>query len=147
MSLITTLTGDMKAAMKARETARLSTIRLLLSGLKNEEIKKRQELTESEEIDFLAREAKRRRESIEAFGQAGRDDLVAGERDELAVIEAYLPQPLSEGEVREMIRDTIAATGAASKRDMGKVMGSLMPSLRGRFDGKAVKALVLEALP
>lgn len=146
MSLLDTLTGDMKAALKARESGRLQTIRMLMSGLKNERIKKGENLVEAEEIDFLAREAKRRRESIDAYVDADREDLAQIERDELVVIETYLPQPLTEDEVKALIADAVAKTGAESKKDMGRVMGMVMPALRGRFDGKAAKDLVMAAL-
>lgn len=146
MSLLDTLTGDMKAALKARESGRLTTIRMLIAGLKYERIAKGADLVEADEIDFLAREAKRRRESIDAYEKAGREDLAEVERNDLAVIEAYLPQPLTADEVRALIRQAIADTGATSKKDMGAVMGRVMPALRGRFDGKAAKDLVMEAL-
>lgn len=146
MSLLETLTGDMKAALKARESARLGTIRMLLAALKNEQISQRGELDEATEIDFLAREAKRRRESIDAYVEAGREELAETERQELVVIEGYLPQPLTDDEVRAMIAEAIAETGASSPKDMGAVMGKVMPALRGRYDGKAAKDLVMAAL-
>lgn len=146
MALLDTLTGDMKAAMKARESGRLQTIRMLIASIKNERIKKGDDLDEAEEIDLLAREAKRRRESIDAYEKAEREDLAQIERDELVVIEGYLPQQLEEDEVRELIRQAIADTGAESNKDMGKVMGRVMPQLRGRFDGKAAKDLVMAEL-
>lgn len=147
MALLDTLTGDMKAALKARESARLQTIRMLMAGLKNERISKGAELEEADEIDYLAREAKRRRESIDAYVAAGRDDLAEVERADLVVIEDYLPKPLTEAEVRDLVQQAIADTGATSKKDMGRVMSAVMPALRGRFDGKAAKDIVMAALP
>lgn len=146
MSLIKTLTGDMKTAMKARDSERLGTIRMLISGLKNQQIKDQKELSEEDEISFLATEAKRRQESIDSYVEANREDLAEVERKDLAVIQEYLPKPLSEDEVKEIIATIKADTGAESKRDMGKIMGRLMGEIRGRFDGKAAKDLVLQAL-
>ncbi len=146
MSLIQTLTSDMKTAMKARESERLGTIRMLISGLKNEQIKRGVELTEEDEISFLATEAKRRQESIESYVAADREDLAVVERADLEVIQVYLPTPLTDDEVRSLIEDIKTATGATTKADMGKVMGKLMGDIRGRYDGKAAKTLVMEAL-
>lgn len=146
MSLQDTLTADMKAALKGHEKERLGTLRMLLSELKNASIAKRGPLEEADEIDLLAREAKRRRESIDAFEKGGREELAQKERGELAIIETYLPKPLSPDEVRALVREAIAATGASGKRDMGKVMGRVMPQLRGRFPGKDVKPIVDELL-
>ena len=137
----------MKAAMKAREKARLSTIRMLSAALKNEEIAKKRPLDEHEELAFLARQAKQRRESIAAFDEGGRAELAEKERAELVVVQAYLPAQLSEGEVRDIVSQAIANLGATSKRDMGKVMGAVMPKTKGRYDGKAVKDIVMGLLP
>ena len=142
MSLRDRMTVDMKAAMKAREAARRDTLRMLLSALGNERIKLQRDLDEAEEIDFLATQAKRRRESIDAYEQAERQELADQERAELAVIEEYLPKQLSEDEVRALVRDAIEQTGASSKKDMGRVMGAVMPQLRGRFPGAGVKPIV-----
>lgn len=142
MSLRDRMTVDMKAAMKAREAARRDTLRMLLSALGNERIRLQRDLDEAEEIDFLATQAKRRRESIDAYEQAERQELADQERAELAVIEEYLPKQLSEDEVRALVRDAIEQTGASSKKDMGRVMGAVMPQLRGRFPGAGVKPIV-----
>ena len=146
MSLLDTLKTDMKAAMKARESAKLGVIRMLIAGLQKEQIDQQKELDEKDEINFIAREAKKRKESITAYDKAGRDDLAQVERDELVVIESYLPEQLTEGEVIAMIDAAVAATGAAGPKDMGKVMGRIMGDLRGKFDGKAAKDLVLARL-
>lgn len=142
MSLRDRMTVDMKAAMKARDAARRDTLRMLLSALGNERIKLQRDLDEAEEIDFLATQAKRRRESIDAYEQAERQELADQERAELVVIEEYLPKQLSEDEVRALVRDAIEQTGASSKKDMGRVMGAVMPQLRGRFPGAGVKPIV-----
>lgn len=141
MGLQDKLAEDMKAAMKAREADRLGVIRMMLSDIKTERINLMRDLTEEEEIGFLSRQAKRRRESIEAYTNAARVDLADIEKRELAVIETYLPQQLSVDEVREIIRAAIAEVGATSPKDMGKLMGVLMPRLKGRFPGKDVKPL------
>lgn len=145
MSLQDTLTADMKAAMKAREKTKLTTIRMLLAAVKNEAIANRADLTEQQELTLLAREAKRRRESIEAYDNAERADLADKERAELVIIGAYLPAPLTADEVTVLLKEAIGKTGASSMKDMGKVMGVVMPKLKGRFDGKAVRPL-LQAL-
>lgn len=146
MALLDTLTQDMKSAMKARESDRLTTLRMLIAGVKNARIAKGSDLTDDEEFAFLATEAKRRRESLQSYTDAGREDLAEVEQKDLAVIENYLPKQLTEDEVREIIAEIMAETGASSKADMGKVMGKLMPQLRGRFDGGAAKGLVVAAL-
>ena len=142
MSMIERLTEDMKTAMKAREKDRLTTIRMLMAALKNEVINKKRDLNEQEELEILAREAKRRNESIEAYEKGGRDDLVAKERAELEIISAYLPEQLSPEEVTEMLKKVVEDVGATSMRDMGKVMGKIMPQLKGRFPGKEVRPLL-----
>lgn len=146
MGLKEKLTTDMKAAMKAREAERLATVRLLLSDWKKQLIDSKTELTEEDELQFLATQAKRRRESITAFEEGGRTEMAEQERTELAVIESYLPKQLTPDDVRAIIKDVVAATGAESMKDMGKVMGKLMPQLKGRFPGKDVQPLVKEAL-
>jgi uncharacterized protein YqeY len=147
MGLHEKLTEDMKTAMRAREAARLSTIRMLIAALKNERIERGRDPTEDEEIAFLSTQAKRRQESITAFDAAGRTEMADTERAELAVIQTYLPAQLSADEVRGIIAEVIAELGATSKKDMGRVMGALMPRVRGRFPGGEVKGLVDAALP
>lgn len=141
-----TLTADYKQAMKDRDKIRVSTIRLVLAGVKNDEIAKRGDLTEEEMLTVLAREARKRKESIEEFGKGGRQDLVEKEEKELSIIEAYLPEQLSEDEVSQMIDQAIQEAGATSAGDLGKVMGKLMPRLKGKADGKKVNQLVRERL-
>lgn len=146
MSILDDLKKDMIASMKRGDKARLSAVRLLISALKSSEKDKREALSEAEEIDVLAREAKRRRESIAMFEEGGRAEMAAAETAELAVIQEYLPQPLSEDDVLALLKATIAESGATSKREMGRVMGLVMPKLKGRFDGKAAKDLLLGLL-
>ena len=146
MALIDTLKAQVQTAMKSRDKPRLTTVRMLVAALQYERIAKERELTADEELQLLATQAKRRRESIDLYRQGGRDDLVAVEVVELSVIEEYLPAQLSEDDVREIVAEIVAATGAESMRDMGRVMGQLMPKLKGRFDGKVAKGLVQSAL-
>lgn len=146
MSLLDTLKTDMKAAMKAREAAKLGVVRMLIAGAQKQQIDQQRDLTEAEEVDFIAREAKKRKESITAFDKGGRDDLSEIERAELVIIEAYLPKQMTEEEVLVLIDQAIADTGASSAKDMGKVMGKIMKPLRGKFDGKATKDLVMSRL-
>ena len=147
MALLEVLTNDMKEAMKAKAAERLNTIRLLISDLKTERINKMRDLTAEDELDFLSRQAKRRRESIESFEANGRAELADVERGELAVIETYLPKQLTVDEAREVISATIAELGVTSKKEVAKLMGPLMAKLKGRFPGKDVKPLVETLLP
>ncbi|MGB0588597.1 MAG: GatB/YqeY domain-containing protein [Myxococcota bacterium] len=146
MALIDTLNGDVKAAMKGGDKIRLNTVRMLIAALKNERISAGADLSADQELQLLATQAKRRRESITLYQEGGREDLAAQESAELTVIEGYLPEQLTEDDVRAMVVDIMAATGAESMRDMGKVMGQLMPKLKGRFDGKLAKGVVQSAL-
>lgn len=146
MRMIERLTTDMKIAMKAREAKRRDALRLLIAALKNDEKAKNDELTPQEEIDSLSRQAKRRRDSIEAYQKAERQDLVEQEQFELSVIEEYLPEQLSPEEARAIVADVIAEVGATSKQQMGLVMKSAMPKLKGRFPGKDVKGIVMSLL-
>lgn len=147
MALLEVLTNDMKEAMKAKAAERLNTIRLLISDLKTERINKMRDLTPEDELDFLSRQAKRRRESIESFEANGRVELAEVERGELAVIETYLPKQLTVDEAREVVRATISELGVTSKKEVSKLMGPLMAKLKGRFPGKDVKPLVEALLP
>ena len=142
MSLKARITDDMKAAMRARETARLGTIRLLLAAIKQKEIDDRVELDDAAVSSIVERLIKQRKDSISQFQAAGRDDLVAAEQAELVVLLAYLPEQLSAAEVEAAVAAAIAESGAASARDMGKVMGLLKPRLAGRADMGQVSALI-----
>lgn len=149
MSEATTFTkikDDMKAAMKAREVERLGTIRLLIAALNNQQIEVRRDLTEEDILAVLATEAKKRREGIESFRELGREDAAVKEEAELAVIEEYLPQQLTDAEVGEIVDELIASTGASAPSDMGRVMGPLMAKIKGRFDGGQAKSIVMAKL-
>lgn len=142
MSLKLRITDDMKAAMRARESARLGTIRLLLAAIKQKEVDERIELDDAAVSSIVEKLIKQRKDSISQFQAAGRDDLVAAEQAELVVLQAYLPEQLSAAEVESAVAAAIAESGAASARDMGKVMGLLKPRLAGRADMGQVSALI-----
>ena len=142
MALLETLTNDMKTAMKAGDKATLGTVRMLIADLKKMRIDTGRDLAAEDEVDFLTKQAKRRRESIDAYVKADREDLAETERTELQVIETYLPAQLSAEEATEIVRAVVAQVGATSKKDMGKVMGPAMAELKGRFPGKDVKGIV-----
>ena len=132
----------MRAAMKAREATRVSTLRMLMAAMKNTQVEKGHELDDDEVVEVIAREAKRRRESMDAFAQGGRQELVEKEGAELAVLEAYLPEKLSDDELAKLVDEAIAESGASSPKEMGQVMKALMPKVKGRADGAAVSAAV-----
>ncbi|MDN4594796.1 GatB/YqeY domain-containing protein [Polycladomyces subterraneus] len=146
MSLLERLNQDMKTAMKNKEKTKLSVIRMLRSEIKNEEIQRQHTLNDEEVIEVLMRELKKRKDALQQFEEAGRDDLVQQLREEIAVIEPYLPEQLSEEELRELVREVVQETGASSKADIGKVMKAIMPRVKGRADGKLVNRLVQEVL-
>jgi len=146
MSLRDRLTSDMKEAMKAKDELKLSTIRLLRSAVKNKEIDSKRELDDQGVVDVVASLVKQRRESIRMFGEAGRQDLVAKEEQELAVLQSFLPPQLSREELIELVVQAIEECGAQGAKDMGKVMKILSPMVAGRADGKAVSDLVREKL-
>lgn len=141
MSLLAKLTDEMKIAMKARDTERLTTIRGLMAEIKKMAIDTGKEMTADDEISFLTTQAKRRREAIDAFAET-RPELADKERAELAVIESYLPTQLTPEEAADVVRAVVERVGATSKKDLGKVMGPAMAELKGRFPGKDVKSLV-----
>lgn len=132
--------------MKSGGKNRLGVIRLMLAAIKQIEVDERIELDDTRVIAVLDKMAKQRRESITQFDQAGRDDLSAIERAELKIIREYLPEALSEAEINQLVEQTIAATGAASIKDMGKVMGMLKPKLQGRADMGQVSQLIKSRL-
>lgn len=132
----------MRASAKARDALRRDTLRFALSAVHNEKVARRRELTDDEVVQVLSKQAKMRHESIEAFGKGGRDELVAKERAELAVIESYLPQQLGREEIGALAKAAIAESGATSPADQGKVMQRLMPQVRGRAEGKIVAEVV-----
>ncbi len=142
MSLKDRITDDMKSAMRAKETARLGTIRLLLAAIKQKEVDERIELDDANVSSIVEKLIKQRKDSISQFQAAGRDDLVTAEQAEMSVLQAYLPEQLSAAEVEAAVVAAIAESGAASVRDMGKVMGLLKSRLAGRADMAQVSALI-----
>ena len=148
MSLKEKLQNDLTAAMRARDEVRSSTIRMILTSIKNEEVagKEARDLSDAEIITVLSREAKKRREAAEAFDQAGAKDRADQERAEGEIIAEYLPAQLSESEIKELIAAAIAETGANSPAQMGLVMKSLQPKTAGKADGGLVSSLVKAAL-
>ncbi|QQE73086.1 GatB/YqeY domain-containing protein [Brevibacillus composti] len=147
MSVMERLNQDIKQAMKDKAALKLSVIRMVKAAFKNEEINKGRQLSEDEELTILTRELKQRRESLHEFEKAGRDDLAEKTREEIEVLTAYLPEQLSEDEVRVIVREAIVSTGASSKKEMGKVMGAIMPKVKGKADGTIVQKIVSEELP
>ncbi|MDR6225053.1 GatB/YqeY domain-containing protein [Desmospora profundinema] len=146
MTLIERLNQDMKTAMKNKDKETLSVIRMVRSSLKNREIELKRPLNEEEALDVVIKELKQQQDSLVEFDRAGRDDLAEKARSEIAVLERYLPEPLSDEELRSIVQKAVNRTGAASKADMGKVMKAVMPEVKGRADGKRVNRLVLEVL-
>jgi uncharacterized protein YqeY len=146
VSLQDRIQSDIAVAMRGGDGLRRDVLRMVSSAAYNVEKRQGRPLTEDEYLAVLSREVKTRRESVEAFRAGAREDLVAKEEAEIAILGDYLPQALSETEIADLVRDGIAATGAASARDMGKVMGWLAPRTRGRADGKHVSELVVQAL-
>jgi len=145
-SLKNQITEDMNSAMKAGEKDRLKVVRLILAAIKQVEVDKRVELDDAAVLAVLDKMVKQRRDSVEQFEKGDREDLAAIERAEIEVLEAYLPEQLSADELAGMVDEVIAATGAESMRDMGKVMGQIKAKAAGRADMGAVSATVKERL-
>jgi uncharacterized protein YqeY len=146
MSLKNTITEDMKTAMRAKDTARLGTVRLLLSAMKQKEVDERVELTDADVLSIIEKMLKQRRESIAQYEKAARNDLADVEKAEIAVLSAYLPQQMTEAEVAEAVLAAIKESGAAGPKDMGKVMGLLKSRLAGRTDMGKLSGLVKSKL-
>ena len=148
-SILDRIQSDLAAAMKARDADALSTLRMLKAGLMEAKTRKAKDavLSPDEEIEVLQRYAKKRREVIEEWRKAGRHDLVASEEREIAVTQRYLPQGMGEDELRALVREAIARSGAAGPKDAGKVIGAVMAQVKGRAEGGTVSRLVKEALP
>ena len=146
MSIKDTLTNDMKEAMKAKEKDRLAVIRMVRGAIKQIEIDSKKELDDEAVIGVISKEVKMRKDSVEEFKKGGREDLVAKTEAEIAVLMPYLPPQLSEDEIRSLVQAAVEQVGASSPKDMGKVMGVLMPKVKGRADGKLVNTIVKEAL-
>ncbi len=142
MTLKQQITDDMKAAMRAKETARLGAVRLLLAAMKQREVDERIELSDADVIAIIEKMNKQRRDSIAQYEAAGRQDLADVEKFEMSVLATYMPQQLSETEIANAVAEAIVATGAAGQQDMGKVMGVVKPRLAGRADMGKVSALI-----
>jgi uncharacterized protein YqeY len=146
MSLLTRLDDDLKKALKHSDKLKLSVLRLIKSALQNKQIEKRRDLTDDEILSLFSSMAKQRRESIEQFSMGGREDLASKEKGELAILQEYMPQPLSEKEIEKMIEEAVTESSAESEADIGKVMKILMPRLKGTADGRMVNSKVREQL-
>ena len=148
MSIKDLLTEDMKQAMKDKESGklRLSVIRMARANIKNIEIDEKRELNDDEVLAVLMKEVKMRQDSLEEFTKAGREELVEQAKREIAILRKYLPEQLSDEELKALVEEAVAETGAAGPKDMGKVMAALMPKTRGRADGKRINTMVRELL-
>jgi uncharacterized protein YqeY len=146
VTLIEELQDDVKDAMRAGDAARRDALRLILASLKSAEKDLLRPLTEDEELQVLQRERKKRIEAAEAFRGGGREEQAAKEEAELAVLEEFMPEPLTEEELERILDDAIAENGATSMRDMGRVMKDVMPQIAGRADGAAVSQMLREKL-
>ena len=146
MTLASRLQEDLTAAIRAHDELRRDTLRMVISAAYNESKKARRDLTDDEVMQVLTREVKTRNESVEAYSNAGRDEMAQRERAEIEIIRAYLPEQLDPAELERLIGEAVDASGATSPRDMGKVMAVLMPRVRGRADGKHVSGLVAQEL-
>ena len=141
------LHSDMKDAMRARAVEKLSTIRMVIATLQNKKIELRREVTEEEIMDVLSTEVKKHQNTSELYRKGNRPDLADKEDSEIVMIQEYLPEQLTEADVAAIVEAVIAETGAASKKDMGKVMGAVVAQTKGRFDGSKIKDIVMAKLP
>ncbi|HEX7056938.1 MAG TPA: GatB/YqeY domain-containing protein [Bacilli bacterium] len=146
MSLSERLDEDMKQAMKSQDKFKLSVLRMIRSAVKYQEIGQKRALNDDEVLDILNRELKQRKESLQEFERAGREDLIDNVKGEISIISAYMPSQLSAEELQAIVQATIAEVKASGKADMGKVMGALMPKVKGKADGKEVNRLVQQLL-
>ena len=146
MSIKENLQESLKDALKSGERLRKTTLRMALAAIKNAEVEARGELEDDLVLNLLQKEVKARQETIEGAKQAQRPDLISKAEDEIAVLSEFLPQPLSQEELREVVKTAIKTAGASSMADMGRVMGVLMPLIRGRADGKEANQVVRELL-
>jgi len=147
MNLSERLNDDMKQAMKNQDKFRLTTIRMVRAAVKNLEIDLKRPLEDEEVLEIVGREIKQRKDSLQEFQKAGRDDLTKDVAAEIDIISVYLPIQLTEEEIKAIVEQTIQETGASSKAEMGKVMSALMPKVKGRADGKLVNQTVQQFLP
>lgn len=145
-TLFDQIQSDTKDAMRARDTESTTALRMLTSSLKNREIEIRRPLTDDDIVGILTTEAKKRREAAQAYRTGDRTELAEKEERELAIIQKYLPAQLTDDEAAQIVAETIAEVGAESKKDMARVMGAVMPKLKGVYDGSKVKDLVMQKL-
>ena len=146
MTMKTRLADDLKQAMRDRDVLRRDVIRYLRSEVRNQEIRDQKELDDAGVVQVLSRQAQQRRDSIEIYRDAARQDLVEKEESELSVILSYLPQQMTHEEITELVRKVVAEVGASGPADMGKVMGAIMPQVRGKAEGREVNAIVQQTL-
>ena len=146
MSLLQQSTSDMVSAMKNRDKETLNVVRMLKAAVQNEQIELGHDLSANEEIAVMAREYKQRKESLEEFEKAGREDLINQAKNELAIVEKYMPKQLSKDEVTKIVKEVIDELNASSMKNFGQVMGSVMPKVQGQADGKLVNQVVKEQL-
>ncbi|RKQ37829.1 GatB/YqeY domain-containing protein [Oceanobacillus halophilus] len=147
MSLLDKLNQDMKQAMKNRDKETLGVIRMIKASIQNESIKLGKDtLSEDEDLAILSREVKQRKDSLQEFKSAGRDDLVEKIETELSIVKRYMPEQLTEEELVRIVQETIQEVNATSKKDMGKVMSAIMSKVKGRADGSQIKDVVLQQL-
>ncbi|HEX2767361.1 MAG TPA: GatB/YqeY domain-containing protein [Candidatus Limnocylindria bacterium] len=146
MTLTQRLEAAMHDAMRARDERRTQTLRMAMAAAHNQEIARRRPLTDDEVVEVLTRQVKQRRESIEMYRSAGREDRAAAEEAEAAILAEFLPEQLSEAEIEALAREAIAETGASSPADLGRVMGALSPRTKGRADGRLVSDIVRRLL-
>ncbi len=137
---------DLKKAMKEKDEVKVRTLRMVISAIRNFEVEKMKEASDEDVIAVLQREAKRRREAIDQYKSAGREDLASEEEKELKVIESYLPEQMSDEEIESLAKEIIEEVGAKSLKDIGKVMKEIMPKVKGRADGKRVNEIVRKLL-
>lgn len=145
MALADQIQADLTTAMKARDTERVRTLRMVVAAIRNARVAGGRgggDVSDEETLDLLTREAKRRTEAAEAYAQAGRTELAEAERAELAIIRDYLPEPIGEEELAALVEEAVVETGASGPSDLGAVMSTVMPRVKGRADGRAVSAAV-----
>ncbi|MDO4670649.1 MAG: GatB/YqeY domain-containing protein [Aerococcus sp.] len=146
MAILERINEDMKQAMKAKDKKRLSVIRMLKGALQKEAIDHSGELTEADELQVIARELKQRKDSVKEFQEAGRDDLAEETESEIAIVEDYLPEQLSEAEIEEKVKAVIEQVGATSMKDFGKVMGQAVSAMKGQADGNQIQQIAKKLL-
>lgn len=146
MSLLNLLNDDIKTAMKTRDKETLSVLRMLKAAIQNEQIKSGRDLNGEEELTVLSREMKQRRDSLSEFEKAGRDDLADKAKNEITIVEKYMPKQLSEEEIQAIVQEAVSETGVTSPSGFGIVMGAVMPKVKGKADGTLVNAIVKQTL-